>query len=308
MAVTERPSFLRDVMTVGRAIRLGMCSPDMQARRLYELFPDSLLLERTSYLNMGYWQSPDDTLDDAGEALAELLADQAGFREGDRVLDAGFGYGDQDFLWLRRHGLAKVVGLNVTPRQVRVAQNKAREQGLADRLDFREGSATTMDFAPDSFDRVVALEAAFHFVSREQFFKQAYGVLRPGGVLATADVVPLDAHEAEKGREAKKGLFTFAYPDENRYEGEEYMSRLRAAGFTNVRLTSIRDKVFEPWIAFVAKKMNDPDFRGSVSKLTYRLLGGVMSDKARMREDVAGLDYVIVVAEKPESVVAEKPE
>jgi len=300
MASTKQPSFLRDVMMAGRAIRLGMCPPDMQARRLYELFPASLMAERTSYLNMGYWQSPDDTLDDASEALAEQLADYAGFRAGDRVLDAGFGYGDQDFLWLRRHGLAKIVGLNVTPAQVRAAQNKAREQGLTDRLDFREGSATAMSFAPDSFDRVVALESAFHFISREQFFKQAYGVMRPGGVLATADVVPLDAHEAEKGRIAKKGLFTFAYHDENRYDGEEYLSRLRAAGFTNVRLTSIRDKVFEPWIAFVAKKMNDPDFRESVSKLTHRLLGSAMSDKARMSQDVAGLDYVIVVAEKPE--------
>ena len=51
MAITKQPSFLRDVMMAGRAIRLGMCPPDMQARRLYELFPDSLMAERTGGVN-----------------------------------------------------------------------------------------------------------------------------------------------------------------------------------------------------------------------------------------------------------------
>jgi erythromycin 3''-O-methyltransferase len=298
MATTKLSSLLSDVVMVGKAIRLGRSSLDDQSRRLYELFPDNVLMtERTHYHNQGYWRSPADTLDDAGENLALLVSEQGGFRAGDRVLDAGFGYGDQDFFWLKRYGLAKVVGLNVTPRHVRFAQARAREQGLTDQLDFREGSATDMNFAPGSFDRVVAVESAFHFITREKFFRQAYEVLAPGGVLVTADVIPLNAHEAAKER--KSGLFSFAYPDENRYDGEEYLARLKGAGFTNTRLTSIRDQVFEPWIEYTVRKLDDPDFRARVSKLSYRWLHGTMSSKDRMSQDVAGLDYVVVVAEKP---------
>ena len=298
MVRMKQPALLKDVMTIRRVIRMGRAAPDDQARRMYELFPEDLVMtERTSYLNMGYWCAPEDTLDDSAENLALLLSDRAGFREGDRVLDAGFGYGDQDFLWLRRYGLAKVVGLNVTPRHVRSAQAKARELGLTDKLDFREGSATDMNLPPGSFDRVVALESAFHFISRERFFEQAYKVLRPGGVLATADVIPLNADEA--GKKRKSGLYNFAYPDENRYAGGGYLSRLRGAGFTNTRLTSIRDQVYEPWIDYMVQKMNDPEFKASVTRLTWTMLHYTMTDKDSMMRDVADLDYVIAVAEKP---------
>ncbi len=56
MVTTKWPLLLTDVMMVGRAIRLGRSSTDDQARRLYELFPDNLVMtERTCHLNMGYW-------------------------------------------------------------------------------------------------------------------------------------------------------------------------------------------------------------------------------------------------------------
>lgn len=298
MVATKRFSFLSDAMIIGRAIRMARSAPGDQARNLYELFPDSVLMtERTHFHNQGYWLRPEDTLDDAGENLALLVADQAGFREGDRVLDAGFGYGDQDFLWLRRYGLASVTGLNVTPRHVRFAQERARAEGLTGQLDFRQGSATEMDVTPGSFDRVVAVESAFHFITRDKFFQQAYQALRPGGVLATADVIPLNA--AEAARERKSGLFSFAYPDENRYDGEEYLARLKGTGFTNVRLDSIRDHVFDRWIEYTAWKMDDPAFQAGISRLSYRLLHSTMTDTERMHRDVAGLDYVIAVAEKP---------
>jgi erythromycin 3''-O-methyltransferase len=291
-------SFKKDIGMMRRAALLAKAPMDSQARYIYELFPDDLFMtERTRYHNMGYWRSPEDDLDDAGENLALLLAEHAGFGAGDRILDAGYGYGDQDFLWLRRYGPAKVVGLNVTPSHVRFAQAKARELGLTDKLDFREGSATEINFAPGSFDRVVALESAFHFVSREDFFKQAYGVLRPGGVLAAADVIPLKVDVATKDH--KYGLYQWGYPPENRYAGDEYLSRLQAAGFTNTRLTSIRDHVFDQFADYMHRTMCDPAFRARATKLAYRWLSMSMTDREHIIRDLAGLDYVIVTAEKP---------
>jgi erythromycin 3''-O-methyltransferase len=295
MAITKRPSVWQDVVTLGRAARLAVSPPESRARRLYELFPvGNQMTEQTSYINMGYWRSPEDTLDDAGRALAELLADAAGLQPGDQVLDAGFGYGDQDFLWLRRHSLGNIIGLNVTPAHVRAAQAKARAQRLGERLDFRTGSATAMDLPAESIDRVVALESAFHFLPREEFFRQAYRVLRPEGVLATADIVPLDL-EGAKG----KGPFATAYPDDNWYGGDTYLAKLRTCGFVDVELKSIRDNVFDPWIAHLTRTVDDPAFRARVSRLYHSWLRREVSDQARMRQGVDGLDYVIVTARKP---------
>ncbi|MER6826154.1 methyltransferase domain-containing protein [Streptosporangium sp. NPDC000563] len=296
MTTPQRISLWHDVLAVSRSIRLSMASPETRAKRAYEIFPPSTwtaLNEHSSYLNFGYWRDGPDTLDDACEALAEKLGDAAGFREGDRILDAGFGYGDQDFMWLERHDPAKIVGLNVTPTHVRIAQEKARARGLDDRLIFQEGSATAMTFEPGSFDRVVALESALHFRTRDEFFRQAHHVLRPGGVLATADVVPLNVDNG-----GRRELFSTSVPEENLYDGNEYVARLRAAGFAHVQLTSIRDHVYEPWCKWAERKLDDQAFQQKVTWVYRRWLHRELADDTRMRQKFAGLDYVIVVAEK----------
>jgi SAM-dependent methyltransferase len=47
----------------------------------------------------------------------------------------------------------------------------------------------------DSVDVVIALECAFHFRTRQRFFREARRVLRPGGRLVTADIIPMPAAE-----------------------------------------------------------------------------------------------------------------
>ncbi|MEV4382494.1 methyltransferase domain-containing protein [Streptosporangium sp. NPDC049644] len=295
MTTSQRPTAWQDLLSFGRSVRLALSSPETRAKRAYEIFPPSTwtaLNDHSSYLNFGYWRSEADTLDDACQALAEKLADAAGFQEGDRILDAGFGYGDQDFMWLERHNPAKIVGLNVTPTHVQIAQAKARERGLSDRLIFQEGSATAMTFEPSSFDRVVALESALHFRPREEFFRQAHHILRPGGVLATADILPLNDYSRED-------LFSPTVPRENWHDGNEYLARLRSAGFVNARLTSIRTHVYEQWCRWAERKLDAPEFQQNATWGYRRWLHRELADDTRMRRRFANMDYVIVVAEKP---------
>ncbi|MYU15232.1 hypothetical protein GTZ78_32270 [Streptomyces sp. SID8361] len=85
--------------------------------------------DETSYVNMGYWPRESMTIDEASQALADLVADAGEFGPGDRILDVEFGYGDQDFRWLDTCKPEKIVGVNVT-------------QGVAERCDpVRSGRA-----------------------------------------------------------------------------------------------------------------------------------------------------------------------
>jgi cyclopropane fatty-acyl-phospholipid synthase-like methyltransferase len=276
--------------------------PAKRVRRFYDIYsPRYLPVDRSSYMNFGYWDEGCATLDEANEALAALLADSAGFQPDDRILDVGFGYGDQDFYWLRDRGPRKIDGLNITPGQVHAARMRAAEEGLGDRLDFRVGSATDMPFAADSFDRVVALESAFHFYPRSDFLSEAYRVLRPGGVLAAVDLVPLDGSTSRSGIGSRPlAWITTSVDEKNWYSRDVYADELAAASFTQIRVQSIRDKVFEPWRQHIVAKLSDPVYQQRIGKTYHRIMTSRWSDQPLLQRELALLDYVAVTASKPE--------
>lgn len=240
----------------------------------------------TMFLNFGYWSKGCASLDEACRALAELLGETAGIAEGDRVLDAGFGYADQDMHWMETRGPALIAGLNIATSQVRLAQKRVRDRELDDRIDLRVGSATDMPFDAASFDRVVALESAFHFDTREDFFREAARVLRPGGTLATADVVLLGGEREERIREM--GDCHSLVPAANWYDEPVYTACLREAGFTGVRIRRITDHVYRPLLEFLRSHLR---VTGAPDLTMESLVKG-------MRPFIANTDYVVVSAER----------
>jgi len=266
--------------------------------QIYDLLSMGSVTERTFYLNLGYWPDAGDA-DEASEALVMLMADWADLSESDQVLDVGYGFGDQDILWSQRRSPRRIVGLNRTASQVAVAQRRVAEQGLEDRVDLRLGSATQMPIADASVDKVLALECAFHFVSREDFFREAWRVLRPGGRLVTADILPMPLTGGWRDRLLQRLSWRlmankFAVPDENVYGVEGYGERLARQGFESVRIESIRDRVYAPLHDYLrahpeSLRRLHPLARG-FARMALRLDAGSV---------YPGLDYIMTSAVKP---------
>jgi SAM-dependent methyltransferase len=119
-------------------------------------------------------------------AWAGTVADAAGIRTGDRVLDVGCGTGVLAREALRRVGSeGEVVGLDLNEGMLAVA---ARTEP---RIEWRQGDAASLPFADARFDVVVSQFALMYFSERATSLSEMWRTLASGGRLAIAAWAPL---------------------------------------------------------------------------------------------------------------------
>ncbi|MBN1655914.1 MAG: class I SAM-dependent methyltransferase [Deltaproteobacteria bacterium] len=271
----------------------------------YELLGDDVLeghnqafslSHKPLWLNLGYWKEAR-TYPDACSAMARLVADTAELCENDTVLDVGFGFGEQDLFWVENYRVKRIIGFNITSSHVERARQRVERRGLSESIDLRVGSATEIALENESVDKVVALESAFHFDTRVRFFREALRVLKPGGKLVLADVVPAIG-EKPGGLSHWIGLRRWGVPRANLYDREVYCEKLRKSGFVRINANCISDDVF-PAIARYAEQRS----RGlSMEEVRIELAAdeiGSGKGTALWSSRVGLMDYVIFSAERP---------
>jgi SAM-dependent methyltransferase len=147
------------------------------------------------FVHLGHWDSAPEAggpgeFARAQEKLNAVLLELAGLRNGQDILDVGCGFGGTLQAIDRAHARMRLTGVNIDLRQLELCAQIEPADG--NRMEWKQADACRLPFPDRSFDRVLCIEAMFHFDSRRAFFSEAARVLRPGGRLVASDIALAD--------------------------------------------------------------------------------------------------------------------
>ena len=148
-----------------------------RSNEFYALWLDSRMV-----YSCAYFMNSDDDLDTAQEQKLEYICRKLRLHPGERLLDIGCGWGGL-VMYAAQHYGVKAFGITLSETQAELAQRRIEEAGLTGKCkvevrDYREVTEA------DSFDKIVSV-GMFEHVGESllpTYFKQAWQLLRPGGV------------------------------------------------------------------------------------------------------------------------------
>ena len=131
------------------------------------------------------------------ESIIEWIDPQPG----EKIIDICSGTGTLTIMIARRlGGIGKVVGLELSPAQLRIARKKEKPKGL----HFLQGDAQGIPFSDSYFDKGVICGALHEMPQevRKNVLSEAYRTIKPGGRMVNVE-------QNKPGRRWKALLFDF---------------------------------------------------------------------------------------------------
>jgi cyclopropane-fatty-acyl-phospholipid synthase len=116
-----------------------------------------LWLDAEMQYTCAYFPEPDWTLEQAQIAKMDLVCRKLGLQAGERVVEAGCGWGSLALFMARRYGVS-VRAFNISKEQIVFARQRARDEGLDDRVTFIEDDYRNVEGTYDAFVSVGMLE------------------------------------------------------------------------------------------------------------------------------------------------------
>jgi len=171
---------------------------------LYESF-----LDADKQYSCAYYTDPSNSLEQAQLDKKAHIAAKLLLKPGQRVLDIGCGWGGMA-LYLNRVADVDVLGITLSEHQLAIANRRAREAGVADRVKFELIDYRALD---GKFDRIVSVGMFEHvgLAHYEEFFAKCRDLLTDDGVMLLHTIGKLGSAGASPDPFVDKYIFPGGY-------------------------------------------------------------------------------------------------
>ncbi len=258
-------------------------------------------LDRCLAMHYGYWDETTQGVSDALIRENQILAERAQIKKEHRVLDAGCGVGGSS-IWLAKHIGCETLGITLSAEQVKTCKKNAEQAGTSalNAFEVRDYTDTGLDDA--CFDIVWAIESVCHATHKEDFVKEAFRVLKPGGKLIIADFWA--THHQLRGEDQRiMHEWVSGWSVGQLEQIDNFRAHLKNNGFIeldyenateNVRPSAERLHKYAKWTLWGAKLLQILRIRNQAQQ------GNVVAvHRAKLALDRGLWNYGIICAQKP---------
>lgn len=232
----------------------------------------------------------------------------------------GYGSGDSIIQWLRELSPSHVEGITSIPSQ-HAFSGSWEPSLLIDRADSRRsvkalagedvhGGATTRLIRGDAanlttlvtrkFDKVLSVDAAYHFDTRQTFLRSSFDVLNPSGQLSMTDLLLADSTTPFDRLLLRIVCYFASVPFVNIITVGSHISQLESIGYEDILVEDISKSVFPGFLGFLERRDEGP-LKGVLNGKwdSMMMYGKIVRWWSGAKDGRKRLIFVVVSARKP---------
>ena len=133
------------------------------------------------------WKEWWKTIEGSAQVVSDKLIELAQIQQGHKVLDVATGIGEPAVTAARKvRPSGKVTAIDLSPQMLAIAKERAKENGLDNTIEFREGDAESLGVPASAFDAVVSRFGLMFLPDLPRALRAMREALVPGGSMAAA--------------------------------------------------------------------------------------------------------------------------
>ena len=208
----------------------------------YDLSNDfyQLWLDRDMAYSCAYFETGEESLDEAQQAKFRLLCRKLRLKPGEYLLDVGCGWGGLARFAAREFGV-KVFGITLSKEQLALARERVKAEGLQDKVDLQ--LLDYRDLPQDGrFDKIVSVGMFEHVghANLREYCEILFKAVREGGLVMNHGITAKHTDGRPVGRGAGDFIERYVFPNGELPHLSMITAEISEAGLEVVDVESLR--------------------------------------------------------------------